>query len=207
MSNVRFTGLLALCAALAACSDSPQNRGVTAPDVGPALTEAAADQAFIPLAGGDAVGITEQIGPEQAATGGRASGHFEIDFGGGATEEASFIALSTAPPPPFAAKGEVEWRFRSATTTLRIHVNVTCLSIVGNDAWFSGPIEKFILNNQPVQPFLPNAQWRVRDNGEGASSPPDMASQGFYAFSPQDCQFRIPFFLFPSTNGNIQVRQ
>jgi hypothetical protein len=205
MSNIRFTGILTICAALAACSDTAPQRGVTAPGVGPALNEAPADQTYTPVAGGESIVITEQIDPAQAATGGRATGHYSILVAGAVEENNSFTALSTETFPN--AKGEMEWHATILIIGLdfRLHANVDCLAITGNQAWVSGPAERFIVGGVE-QPVGFHVQFRVEDNGEGAKDPPDRASQLFFS-APQGCQFRPLLPLFPSNKGNVQVRQ
>ena len=93
MSKVSLSSLMLLCAALAACSDSDTNRTVTAPDVGPAFSEAPADLGVGLTVDGpfDLTLATEASSAQmaaapQAASGGRASGHvgftFSPPFGG-----------------------------------------------------------------------------------------------------------------------------
>jgi hypothetical protein len=200
MHNVRFTSLLALCAALAACSDSNTNRGIATPDKAPAFDVApAADGALIDLATGAAVVFTaDDVDATQAATGGRASGHADITVSS-IQEQYSFIALSTNPSPT--AKGEVQGKATSGgTTVLELHANADCLVTIGNQAWVSGPIER--LNGQPTTLHV---LFRVMDRGEGANDPPDLASQ-LFGTGPQGCSSRPNLPLFSSGKGNIQVQ-
>jgi hypothetical protein len=198
------------CVAAAACSESA-TRGIASPELLPSLSASTAADAD-PLAHRtfDDAGTLEALGAEQAATGGRASGHADgPTFGGFARDEYSFIALSTAPTvtAPFAAKGEFEGRFVEPGLEVRIHANVTCLAIVGNQAWISGPIEQFIENGQPVEPVpFPEFLVRVADAGEGGSNP-DLMGAIFFRPIPQTCGFRNPaLVLSPSEMGNLQVR-
>src|SRR5688500_11273864 len=98
MSKVKFTSLMALCTALAACAERDTNRTVTAPDAGPAFSEAAADigisytldgpsdvgsaseDASAQLAGAQLLGAQLAASP-QAASGSRASGHVGFPSG------------------------------------------------------------------------------------------------------------------------------
>src|SRR5688572_4031725 len=111
MHKVRFTGLLALCAALAACSESPTSRSSPPPAVVPSFDlSPLADRCPLALRTVDLAAL-EQVGTEQAAPGGRASGHADaLTFGGRFRDTYSFIALSTDPTKtaPPAAKGEFE---------------------------------------------------------------------------------------------------
>jgi hypothetical protein len=192
MSNVRFTGLLALCAALAACSESASNSAVTDPHVGSAL----------------------QARAEQAATGPRASGHAEVGEATTGTTPYSFIALSTGASPN--AKGQVEGHIRFANgQVLDIHADVDCLvfNTDGTEAWISGPITKqrAFTPGQPPEdqdPMGHQVRFRVRDNGEGgtATGPDESSGLDIGSTTSKDCNNRPPFQLFPSQNGNIQVR-
>jgi hypothetical protein len=197
------------CIAATACSEGPAG-GIASPQLLPSLSASTStDLDLLAHRTVDDAGILEAAGAQQAATGGRASGHADgPTFGGFARDEYSFIALSTAPTisAPFAAKGEFEGHFVDPEMEVRIHANVTCLAIVGNQAWISGPIERFIENGQPIEPppfreFLV----RVADVGEGASKPDLMGAILFRAF-PQSCQNRNPaLVLSPSEMGNLQV--
>ena len=83
---------------------------------------------------------------------------------------------------------------------------VTCLTVIGNDAWIGGEIEK---SNDPSL-VGQGAWWHVRDNGQGAGDPPDLTTFSGLG-SPEDtadfCAAHRPFrFPFPIDGGNIQVR-
>ena len=201
------------CIAAAACSDSP-TRGIASPELLPSLDASTPTDAD-PLAHRtlDDDGGLEAVGAEQAATGGRASGHADgPTLGGFARDEYSFIALSTAPTTtaPFAAKGEFEGRFVEPGLEVRIHANVTCLAIVNNQAWISGPVERFIRNGEPVEPVPPGFREflvRVADAGEGGSEP-DLMGLILGRALPQTCRNRNPaLVLSPSEMGNLQVME
>lgn len=210
MSNIRFTGLLALCAVLAACSDSPTSRSIAPPSGAPSFDESMGSDPFA-LRTVDLSALGD-VGTAEAATGGRASGHADIPtFAGQFRDHYSFVALSTAPSPtaPFAAKGQFEGGYDlvAGGLTVRIHGTVDCLSILANQAWVSGPIDRYIVNGVDVVPTGRQFLIRVIDNGEGASDPPDLASFIFEPFAPQTCQARLAVTLSPNESGNIQVRQ
>ena len=83
---------------------------------------------------------------------------------------------------------------------------VTCLTVIGNDAWIGGLIEKTTDPTYAGQ----SAWWHVRDNGEGAGDPPDITTfagvgtaEETQAFCAAHNPFRHPF---PIDGGNIQVR-
>ena len=88
----------------------------------------------------------------------------------------------------------------------RVHFEVTCLNVVGNTAYMSGPVKNAKQSNEPENA---SGIWSVQDNGEGAGSPPDKVS--FLAIIPAssgvaNCRTAAP----PPTNtveeGNVQVR-
>lgn len=81
-----------------------------------------------------------------------------------------------------------------------IHVEITCLSVRGNDAWVSGPIK------HPA--FLAGvpAITQVRDNGTSAKDPPDQVSFTFEALSHDECLAQPELPLFDLNNGEVKVQ-
>jgi hypothetical protein len=201
--------LFGVCVAAAACSDSSPAPSVAPSDAAPSFDLGALADA-LSLRALDLTTLGE-VGSEQAATGGRASGHADIPtFAGAFRDHYSFIALSIAPSPTANAKGEFEGGFVNTTRTLvvRFHGDVDCLTIMENQAWVSGPLEKIVVNGQSVPPNNDQFLIRVRDNGEGANDPPDEAS--FIAEpgpTPQTCRLRPELTLSQNERGNIQVKQ
>lgn len=197
--------LFGICFTLAACADSATNRSITAPAAQPSLdvTAALAD-AVTPLGSDESVALAADVGIAEAATGGRASGHFELaaPFSVILEEQYSFVALSTGAFPN--AKGQLEGKITRATSFQDIHVEVDCLAISGNQAWVSGEITRLLLNGVPQPTAGRYVVWRVQDNGEGANSPPDLGSVLFVGF-PQACRFRPSLPMTPTANGSIQV--
>jgi hypothetical protein len=133
----------------------------------------------------------------QSATG---AGHFTV---GGELRTFSFTALRYADGT---VQGEYE--LLSRLTGTRIHGDVTCLSVVGNQAWIGGVQEHS--NNPAILPGGENG-FRVADNGEGANDPPDQMSLMFVnaapGFAQAYCNARPPApALNPIEAGNIQVR-
>jgi hypothetical protein len=198
--------LCGLAFALAACADSPANRTITAPDAGPTLDVAAApaDITVTDLATGDGLVVAADVGTEQAATGGRATGHADVTSGP-RSDKYSFSALSTGDFPN--AKGRAEVHITGPLGRTNVHLEVDCLAITGNNAWVSGPVTKWRINGEDV-PIPPGLQGvlRVEDNGEGGTTV-DAASRGVAFFGTQVCRFRPPLVLLPSDDGNIQVSQ
>ncbi len=223
MSKVSLTNLMVLCAALAACSDEDTNRTVTAPDMRPALSEVSPDLGLGLTVDGpfdvtfatEAPSTQQAATAQQAATGGRASGHVGFNFSVPAfgvivSEKYSFVALGTEPPPPFAAKGQYEVMLQTVRgVEQRIYGDVICMSTVGNTTRIAGQITKVFVNN--VQRPITGAThtvWTVTDNGEGQGTT-DTASLmifGNAAFAAFHCTVGIPLPQFPNQEGNVQVQ-
>jgi hypothetical protein len=225
MSKVSLASLMVLCAALAACSDRETSRPLTAPDMGPAYNEAPAGLGFAFTVDGpfDLVFATEDASAQQAAaqmaaapqaaTGGRASGHVGLNFGvptvGLLSEQYSFVALSTDPLTPFAAKGQFEMMLTAATgVEQKFHGDVICMSTVGNTTRLAGQLTKVWINN--VQRPITGAThtiWTVIDNGEGQGTT-DTVSPMFFnnaANAQLHCTLGFTPPLFPNQEGNVQV--
>jgi len=83
---------------------------------------------------------------------------------------------------------------------------VTCLTVIGNDAWIGGPI---IASSDPTV-VGSGSWWHVTDNGEGSNAPQDITTflgigtaAQTQAFCDQHPAYRHPF---PIDGGDIQVR-
>jgi hypothetical protein len=222
MSKVCRTSLMVLCAALAACADGTTTRSITAPDVGPALSEASgdvgigltADGPFDLVLGTEASSAQLAASAPQAATGGRASGHvgfnFSPPFGGNlVSEQYSFSALATDPLTPFAAKGQYEMMLALANGVVqKVHGDVICMSTVGNTTRVAGQINKLWVAN--VQRPLTGAThnfWTVTDNGEPGSA--DITSLMLFtnlANAQYHCTTGWTPPSFSNQAGNVQVQ-
>jgi hypothetical protein len=83
---------------------------------------------------------------------------------------------------------------------------VTCLTVIGSDAWIGGTIEH---SNDPGSVGM-GAWWHVTDDGEGASGAPDITT--FLGVGTQErtqlfCSSHPPYLHpFPIDHGDIQVR-
>jgi hypothetical protein len=236
MSKVSFASLMILCAALAACLDRDTNRTLTAPDARPAFSEAAADldvaytledasdlflagedasalQATMQQAGGQLAAALLSAAP-QAASGSRASGHVGfpsgLPFVGLADEKYSFVALSTDPSTPFAAKGEYELMLTTvAGVTNKVQGNVICMGITGNTARIAGQITKAWRNGVQIPiPARTHNVWVVIDNGEGTVTPDQVSPMGFQTapIAATHCAVGTPTIVFPNQQGNVQVQ-
>lgn len=97
-------------------------------------------------------------------------------------------------------KGQAEFQHRDAG--IRNHVEINCLTVVGNDAWLGG-----IITSSSI-PELVGVQilWRVQDNGEGNAATPDMTSIVVPGGAVGDCNLTPPLGLLPWTNGNVEVK-
>ena len=221
---------MVLCAALAACSDTATNRTVTAPGVLPALSEAPADlgvaysldgpfdfafateDASSQLAGAQVLGAQLAAAP-QAASGSRASGHVGFPSGVPVTgitfEKYSFVALSTDPATPLAAKGQFEVMLTTATgISQTVHGDVTCMITFGNTARVVGQITRVWRNGVQV-PITANthAFWVVVDNGEGSATADQVSLVRFSnaAIAQTFCATGFLSVVFPNQEGNVQV--
>ena len=83
---------------------------------------------------------------------------------------------------------------------------VTCLTVIGSDAWIGATIEH---SNDPASVGM-GAWWHVTDNGEGANATPDITT--FLGVGTQEqtqvfCSSHPPYrHPFPIDHGNIQVQ-
>jgi hypothetical protein len=83
---------------------------------------------------------------------------------------------------------------------------VTCLTVIGNDAWVGGTIEH---SNDPASVGM-GGWWHVTDNGEGSNDPADITTflgvgtqEQTQAFCSSHPPYRHPF---PIDRGDIQVQ-
>ena len=230
MTKVSLTSLVVLCAALAACSNTETNPTVTAPGVRPVLSEASADlgvaytldgpsefdfaseEAMGQSAGAQMLGAQIAASP-RAASGSRASGHVGLTFPGSpgiVSEKYTFVALSTDPATPFAAKGQFEVMYTTATGgTIKIHGDVVCMLTFGNTARAAGQITK-VWRNGVQAPITANthAFWVVVDNGEGNATPDLVSLVRFSNAGVAQTYCATGFLSFVSANqeGNVQVQ-
>ena len=231
MSKASGTKLVVLCAALAACSDSPTSRTVTAPDSRPSLSEVPAElgvaytldgpfdfafadgDASAQLAGAQLLGAQLAAAP-QAASGSRAAGHVGFPAGlppvGLASTSYSFVALGTDPATPFAAKGQYELMLTTAAgVTNKVQGEVICMGITGNTARIAGQITKAWRNGVQIPiPARTHNVWVVIDNGEGQATPDQVSPMGFQTapVAATHCAVGTPTIVFPNQQGNVQVQ-
>jgi hypothetical protein len=98
------------------------------------------------------------------------------------------------------AKGRARIQLRDVGTDL--HAAVTCLSVLGTDAWLGA----VVTDGDGDIPEGTNFVWRVRDNGTAAADPADRLSA--LAWAPAGvCHSRPDFTLLePWDNGEVRVR-
>jgi len=173
MSKTHVTAVLVLGILLAGC-EQPTDPVLAVPDRGMPTSEPThmlgltADGPF------DEVQGTARASIQQAATGGRASGHvdFETPIGTIASEHYSFTALQTA-ASGFAAKGAYELHLTTVSgNNNRAQGRVICVAVVGNQARVAARVERLWIagvRRDPDEFFATGLHniWNVTDGGEG----------------------------------------
>ena len=103
------------------------------------------------------------------------------------------------------ADGWFEYRDVEDGTPFSANGPVTCLTVIGNDAWIGAVIRS---SNDPTVVGL-GAWWHVTDNGEGSGAPADVTTflgigslAQTQAFCDNHPAYRFPFAI---DGGNIQV--
>jgi len=155
----------------------------------PSLVVSLAAIAVFGVSGASAAGN----GP--SATG---SGHFSA---GGALRTFAFNAI-THGDGTVTGQAQVNNRGIPGTTPGTDHINVDCLQVVGNTAYVSGTIT----HSSNASLVGDSGVFSVRDNGQGAKSPPDQISLVyFYLPFPQLCRVVHPTPNQQIDGGNVQV--
>lgn len=100
--------------------------------------------------------------------------------------------------------GQVEMQFSEPALTL--HVEVTCLSVSGNDAWIGGAVTH--TSDPTGHPEGMELFFRVQDNGEGGRAPADRMSGVFTGRQASRCLVHPPIAAadFEFVGRGIQVR-
>jgi hypothetical protein len=129
-----------------------------------------------------------------------ASGHGNLTVSG----ELRTFSFTAVTKPNGKVTGEAELKSRASGVI--IHVEVNCLTVVGNQAFVGGVVRHA---NNPLFVDHPSV-FRVIDNGEGANAPPDEMSLlvTFVTGPTEDCNGPTVQTLAtrPIEAGNIQVR-
>ncbi len=158
---------------------------------------------------------TETVGPSFAAS---ANAPVHSITGGGKVDvtsrfpgfDESTISLTASVDGNGVAQGQLKATF-SIPFEEKVHMELSCLAVDGNEAWIGGTVTK----------SHPNGTWlgrvfivRFQDNGKGKDSPPDRMShfRADAGLGPDRCLNKpIPangeFDLhFPYVKGNIVIR-
>ena len=152
----------------------------------------------------------------QAASGNRSTGHVGFPAGllptgtGIASEQYSYTALRTDPAVPDAAKGQFEMMYTTTTGgEIKIHGDVVCMNVFGNNARVAGQITK-LWRNGVQSPLTANthAFWVVVDNGEGGGTPDQVSLMRFSnaATAQIYCATGFLSVVFPNQEGEVQVQ-
>jgi hypothetical protein len=142
-----------------------------------------------------------------------ASGHADIQGftaqGNFIDQRYSFTAVSDGAFP--LAKGQLQAHYLFDDQMIKVHATVTCVSVVGNQAWVGARAKRVVIDGQE-QPQAVGAPFvfRVVDMGEGHGVR-DLATF-LFPFVQDElayCNTRppVPPILLESRNGNIQVKQ
>ena len=149
-------------------------------------------------------GIAGAGGTGPSATGGV---HLTVhDVFGLQTLELQDFGFNAKLRPDGSADGWYTYRDVEDGVPFTLDGPVTCLTVIGNDAWIGGVIRS---SNDPTVEGL-GAWWHVTDNGEGPNDPPDLTTflgVGSLAATQAFCDNHPPYrFPFAIQGGNIQVR-
>ncbi len=122
--------------------------------------------------------------------------------GGGTYEKGGFlntIAFTAQVDEAGVAKGQAQFQLRDIG--LRIHLDVDCLVVVGNQAWIGGVVKN------SSDPTLVGTRFvfTVVDNGEGGGAVDELGEPAASTLQ-SDCLTQPALPLLPLTNGNFQVR-
>ena len=122
--------------------------------------------------------------------------------GGGTYEKAGFlntIAFTAQVDESGEVKGQAQFQLRDLD--LRIHLDVDCLVVVGNQAWIGGVVKN------SSNPALVGTRFvfTVVDNGEGQGAVDELGEPAGSVLQ-SDCLTQPALPLLPLTNGNFQVR-
>jgi len=95
-----------------------------------------------------------------------------------------------------------QYELHNPNFDIRVHGEIECVAVAGNEAWFAGPTTLSSDENQ----IGVNRAFRVIDNGEGSGASADEVSFAVGVGSAQDwCDAMIPFGTNPIESGNVQV--
>jgi hypothetical protein len=172
------------------------------------LDPVAPDAVSVVRQGDSGVISTLDVGAHRAM----AAGHAVLT-GEGTTvqeEEYSFTARSTGSSlSSVAADGQVEVHYVSVSGDGIVHARVTCLAVVGNEAWIGSRVSLHILNGQQISDER-SMVFRVQDGGN-PSNTIEHATLVYFSpaadFDLNHCQNHpaFPPVVRNSERGNITV--
>ncbi|MGD8321686.1 MAG: hypothetical protein PVJ02_14575 [Gemmatimonadota bacterium] len=100
--------------------------------------------------------------------------------------------------------GTFQLTAQGSQSPARLHGTLSCLSVVGQEAWIGGVYEHA---SNPA--LVGRGFWfYVRDNGEGQGDAPDLVRRHVRSGNADDCALRMDpgtEYLFPIEAGNVQV--
>lgn len=135
-------------------------------------------------------------GKVASATG---SGHFiDVRF---PEEELRTFSFNAKEFADGSANGQ--WQLNNRNFPIRLHGEVECVSVLGNEAWFAGATTN---SDDPDQVGIIRGFYVV-DNGEGGNAAPDQISFAF-GLSSADfwCDLQPRVALNDVEKGNVQVK-
>ena len=136
----------------------------------------------------------------RASGSGRGSGDVDIVYLD-SRQTYSFTTQTDGLPP--GALGTIQVSIVNVAYSMAINANVDCFFAVGNEAWVSGPVTSFVFNGV-ARPATIHLLFKVQDNGEGSSAPPDLVSAPFGA-GPQACASAPDLPLLPNGAGTVKL--
>ena len=213
MVYLRRTSLVAVCAALAACADGTGHRDVAAPDdeLLLAMTRPDGNRVFALVPGASRTDVVRAPAlrgkgfatpTANAKTAGTARGSGNVDIVYLGSQQTYTFSAQTAGLPP-GALGTIQVSIVNPAYTMSIDANVDCVFAAGNEAWVSGPVTQFVFNGV-VRPATIHLLFKVQDNGEGASAPPDLVTAPFGA-GPQACASAPALPMLPNGAGTVKL--
>ncbi|NNE35985.1 MAG: hypothetical protein HKN13_12150 [Rhodothermales bacterium] len=166
----------------------------------------AEDVSFFDEDGNEVVGVGGYVVEYECptkATGGGASTSEEGESGN--------VGFNARKGADAVATGQIEVHFWGGT---KVHTEVTCLSVWGDDAWIGSVTTRSDNDDFPVgtQYF-----WRITDNGQGNNADADREGYFFYSTNPNTqianrCALQLTEDVWPSyealfelQNGNYKV--
>jgi hypothetical protein len=196
MRNVSGVALALAAVTLLACEEHSQAR-LTEPDLTPANALALTPEVEAMLA--DANIEVLQPGPgEQGATGGAKQTVLIAPY----TYHRQ-LAFSAIRHKDGTAKGAFEYREAGPQGEFRVHGQVSCLFILGNQAGFAGTVTQATDGTPAELTQSPGIVFDVQDNGEGQVLPDRFTEPGGTGLLISCSKFHSGN---PIESGNIQVR-